>query len=462
MKKIGRRLARQFADIIGTENFLTNPADLHCYSYDASGYAVLPWAVALPENKQQISTMLSTCFKKGIPVIPRGAGSGTTGASVPAAGGLVISLTRMRRIKSIDPVELSVTVEPGVVTGHLQNEVERLNLFYPPDPASLSFCTIGGNVNTGAGGARAVKYGVTKDYVKALEVVLADGSIIQTGAATSKGVVGYDLTHLFVGSEGTLGIITEITLKLIPKADEVGTILALFKNVDDAVDSVTCLFNSGVLPRCAEFLDRMSLKCVKDLLPIEILDNAAALLIIEVDGPLGSISGQLRRVKYCFEQNNVLDIFGAKDDRHVNQIWKARRGLSPAIKRLGFQKKVSEDICLPRSKVSAMLRSLENISNSYPMTILSFGHIGDGNLHVNLLWNPLELPSEDMVEKIIRIIMKKTVELGGTISGEHGIGLAKKSFIGLELSKKVVYLEKGLKRVFDPKNIMNPYKVFED
>lgn len=460
MKFNARQLISRFRDIVGSDYFLTDPADTVCYSFDASGYEKAPWAVVLPENTEQVSRILGICSSNQIPVIPRGAGSGTTGASVPVSNSLVLCLTRMKTIKSINRVELSCVAEPGVITGRLQKKVEERGLFYPPDPASLSFCTIGGNVNTCAGGARAVKYGVTRDYVRSLEVVLADGSVIRAGASTAKGVVGYDLRHLFVGAEGTLGIVTEITLKLLPLPEAVGTLAATFPSSLQAIESVTCLFRSGILPRCAEFLDGPSLKCISELLPFDVGPADQAFLLVEVDGPSGSVASQLEKVKKCLGQNRGASLFVPEGQADTSMLWNARRKLSPAIKKLGFQRKISEDICVPRAALTKMLAFLQELEKNTPITILSFGHAGDGNLHVNLLFNEEELESEGQVKEIIKRIMERTVELGGTISGEHGIGIAKSPFLSLELKPRTIELQRQIKRVFDPCNILNPSKIF--
>ncbi len=460
MKNIERHLAQSFQDVLGREYFLTDPADTACYSFDAGGMESRPWAVALPADTGQVSRIMRLCSREGIPVVPRGAGSGTTGASVPVNESLVLSLARMRTIKAIDPVELSCVVEPGVITGELQKAVEKRGLFYPPDPASLSFCTIGGNVNTCAGGARAVKYGVTKDYVRCLQVVLADGSVIRAGAATAKGVAGYDLRHLLVGAEGTLGIVTEITLRLLPLPEAVGTVAALFSRSSAAMDAVTCLFTSGILPRCAEFMDELSLRCVQDLLPFQVDPEDRALLLVEVDGLKSSIGSQMEKVKRCLGIHGATNIYQPSKEKDRQKLWMARRGLSPAIRKLGFEKKISEDICVPRAGLSAMLAFLSETSRLLPVTILAFGHAGDGNLHVNLLFNRKDIDSDREIQELITSIMKETVAMGGTISGEHGIGLSKKSFLGLELEPRVLDLHRKIKAAFDPDNIINPHKVF--
>ncbi|MCD4755450.1 MAG: FAD-binding protein, partial [Deltaproteobacteria bacterium] len=307
-----KTLVRQILEIVGPENFSTDPADLKCYSYDASSISSLPEASVLPGSTEEVSHVLSLANQEGLSVFPRGAGTGTTGASVPINGGLALCLTRMDRIISINPGDLTAMVEPGVVTGELQEEVSRYGLFYPPDPASMRFCTIGGNVATGAGGPRAVKYGVTRDYVMALELVLADGSVINTGTRTAKGVVGYDLTRLMVGSEGMLGVVTGITLKLIPGPEAVGTLIAFFPDAKSASNTVVSLFESRILPRCAEFLDKLSIELISDQLPVAIPERADAMLLIEVDGVRESIPRQLEAVKNSCKNCGATDIHVAK------------------------------------------------------------------------------------------------------------------------------------------------------
>ena len=457
MKKV---LVRQFLEIVGPGNFSTDPADLKCYSYDASSISSLPEAVVLPGSTEEVSRVLFLANQEGLAVFPRGAGTGTTGASVPINGGLVLSLTRMDRIISINPADLTAMVEPGVVTGKLQEEVSRYGLFYPPDPASMHFCTIGGNVATGAGGPRAVKYGVTRDYVLALEIVLADGNVIHTGVRTAKGVVGYDLTRLMVGSEGTLGVVTGITLKLIPGPEAEGMLIAFFPDAKSASDTVVSLFESRILPRCAEFLDKMSIELISGQLPVAIPERADAMLLIEVDGVRESIPGQLGKVVNSCKNCGAIDIHVAESDDQAKAFWSARQGLSPSIRSLGFPDKINEDICVPRSCLPEMINELEKIGRKTRITILSFGHAGDGNLHVNLL-----LDLSDKEEKLggdaaVMQIMEATLALGGTISGEHGIGLTKRPFIKMEIDDRGLEIMRGIKRIFDPGNILNPGKVF--
>ena len=455
-----KSVARKILKIVGPQNFLTDPADLACYSYDASSISSLPKAVVMPVSSEEVSQILSLANQEGLAVSPRGAGTGTTGASVPIKGGLALCLARMNRIISINPKDLTALVEPGVVTGELQEEVSRYGLFYPPDPASMKFCTIGGNVATGAGGPRAVKYGVTRDYVMALEVVLSDGSVIHTGTKTAKGVVGYDLTRLLVGSEGTLGVVTGITLRLLPAPESDGTLIAFFPDTKSASNTVVSLFESRILPRCAEFLDKLSIGLISGQLPVAISERADAMLLIEVDGVQESIPRQLEAVKKSCRKCGATDIHVAKSKEQAKAFWSARQALAPSIRTLGFPDKINEDICVPRSCLPEIMSKLEKIGRKNQITILSFGHAGDGNLHVNLLLDLSNREEKLRGKAAVMEVMEATLALGGTISGEHGVGLTKRPFIQMEIDKKGLEIMKGIKKLFDPGNILNPGKVF--
>ncbi len=459
---LSRTFLSELEAITGAGKVLTDPADLICYSYDASGIRSCPGAVVLPEDTTQVSAIVSLCSRYNVPIFPRGAGSGTTGASVPLSHGIVLALTRMNRIMEISTGNLTATVQPGVITGVLQKQVSELGLFYPPDPASLSFCTIGGNVNTGAGGARAVKYGVTKDYVLSLQVVLASGHVIDTGHETAKGVAGYDLTRLMVGSEGTLGIITEITLRLIPAVEATGTALVFFANTYDACNAVKSFFESRILPRCAEYFDYSSIRCIEKLLPAQVPEGCRAMLLIEVDGPLSSIKSQLDTIMECCSSCRALSSITASNSMEAEAMWKARRGLSPAIRRLGYSGKVSEDICVPRQMLPEAVARLEEIARKHHTRILTFGHAGDGNLHVNLLFDRSDRNAVNNMERAVSEIMRMAVGLSGTISGEHGIGLTKKEFMNLDTGETALSLMRGIKQLFDPHGLFNPGKVWPD
>jgi len=460
--KLSRSVLHELEGIVEPGRLLTDPADLVCYSFDASGLEATPGAVVLPTTTEQVAAVAALASEHCIPLFPRGAGSGTAGGSVPAASGIAVVLTAMNRILEINTGNLTATVEPGVITGTIQKAVSEYGLFYPPDPASLSFCTIGGNVNTGAGGATAVKYGVTRDYVTSLEVVLASGQVISTGHETAKGVAGYDLTRLMVGSEGTLGIITRVTLRLIPQPEAEGTALILFPHAAAACQAVRSLFENRILPRCAEFLDASSIRCIHELLPIQVPEECSAMLLIEVDGPLTSIASQLRVIEGCCMECGALETVAAQNPFETAAMWKARRNLSPAIRRLGYSGKVSEDICVPRQKLAEAVKNLDEIGRKHHIMILSFGHAGDGNLHVNLLFDRERADEVKNMERAVAEVMETAVKLGGTISGEHGIGLAKRGFMELDAGRAQIELMRGIKRVFDPAGIMNPGKILPD
>lgn len=454
-----RRLVKALQEAIGRENVLTSLADRECYSYDASGIAALPDAVCLPRTALEVSKILKLASEDHVPIVPRGAGSGTAGGSVPVSGGIVVSLARMNRILSIRTDDLTAEVEPGVVTGDIQKAVEKLGLFYPPDPASLAFCTIGGNVSTGAGGARAVKYGVTKDYVVSLDLGLAGGEIIRTGAKTAKDAVGYDLTRMVIGSEGTLGIVTGITLKLLPLPEETGTAMAIFTDPSCAVRSVTALLEARLLPRCAEFLDTRCIDLVRDLLPPMPEAPALALLLVEVDGTAASVKQELSDMEGILRSAGATAFFRAGSQEEALSFWRARRGLSPAMMRLGLTGKVSEDVCVPRHALPDMLEAIRRLDADSSVMIVTFGHAGDGNLHVNILFDASSTKEKAEAGRVVEEVLNAALRLGGTISGEHGVGIAKRPYVGRELSLEAIRIMRGIKAAFDPDGIMNPGKV---
>lgn len=459
---MNKGLVKELSGLIGPENVLADKAELLCYSYDASGLEFLPDLVVLPASAEDVAKVMAFSYERAIPIFPRGAGTGATGASLPKGGGLVLSMTRMNRILSINPSDLMAEVEPGVVTGDLQDRSALMGLFYPPDPASLRSCTIGGNVATGAGGPRAVKYGVTRDYVMGLDVVLPGGDVIKTGVRTAKGVVGYDLARLMVGSEGTLGVVTKVRLRLIPAPEAVGTLISFFRDTRDAARAVAALFSCGILPRCAEFLDRLSLDCIRDSLGFELPDASKSMLLVEVDGPKDYIPAQLTGVTKIFTDCGAINVRAARNDDEARLFWDARRSLSPAIKKLGFPDKINEDICVPRHALPAITSRIDEISRETGLTILTFGHAGDGNLHVNILLDKRKETQSAWAEAAVREIFQATLTLGGTISGEHGVGLTKKAYVGMELDNRSLGIMRAIKTVFDPKGLLNPGKMFPE
>ena len=376
-------------------------------------------------------------------------------------GGVVLVLTKMNRILQIDPENLVAVVEPGVVTYHLQQEVEKIGLFYPPDPASLKSSTIGGNVAECAGGPRAVKYGVTKDYVLGLEVVLPTGEIISTGVQTVKSVVGYDLTKLLVGSEGTLGIITKIILRLLPLPKAKRTMLAIFPDIEAAATTVSQIISSRIIPTTLEFMDNATIRCVEDYLHMGLPVEAGALLIIEVDGAPEALNGEVEEIQKICQANRAIETKVAKDNKEAEELWKARRAVSSAVVKLN-PTKINEDVTVPRSKVADLLRQMEAISKKHNLIIVNFGHAGDGNIHVNVLIDRRKPGEEERAHAAVKEIFEATLDLGGTLSGEHGIGITKAPYLAMELGDMGVEVMKRIKKSFDPNNILNPGKIFPD
>ena len=435
------------------ERYSTASEDLFAYGFDASGLEGAAAAVTWPRNTEEVIKIMRYSWENEIPVVPRGAGSGMTGGAVPSSGAIVLSFERMNRILEVDDVNLNVLVEPGVVNGRLQRELAGYGLFYPPDPASLEFCTIGGNVAENAGGPRALKYGVTKDYVLQLEAVLCGGELITVGAQTPKGVVGYDLARLLTGSEGTLAAITKIRLKTLPLPEDVLTLLAVFSDAALAGEAVSRIIAAKIIPRTLEIMDKDSMVAVEGWSPVGLPVEAGALLLIELDGHPAAIKEEAGQViEICGKLG--AEVTMAEDEDAREALWKARRGVSPALYHL-CPHKISEDIVVPRSNIARMLSELKALAEKTAVPIASFGHAGDGNLHVNLL-----PPVKKDVTPILKEMFAKVLELGGTISVEHGVGLTKKPFIGMEIKLASLNLMRQIKNVFDPKGLLNPGKVF--
>jgi glycolate oxidase len=449
----------QLQKIVGPHNVATEKQDLLCYSYDATQMEFLPDAVVYPANADEVSQILRLANAWHFPVFPRGAGSGFSGGSLPRGGGLVLVTTRMDRIIRIDADNLIAEVETGVVTEDFQTAVEKLGFFYPPDPASLKFSTLGGNVAECAGGPRAVKYGVTKDFVLGLEVVLPTGEIIRTGGETAKGVVGYDLTKLICGSEGTLGIITRIIFRLLPLPESKKTMLAIFDSIDGAATAVSTIIKGKIIPATLEFMDQATLKCVERRYSLGLPPEGRAVLIIEVDGDRELIEKQAVLIHEMINPLGLVQFRVASDAAESEQIWKVRRLVSPSLRDLN-PIKYNEDIVVPRSKVPDVIRRIENIRQRYDIPIVNFGHAGDGNIHVNIMIDR-EIPGMDeKAHEAIKDIFRAALDLGGTMSGEHGIGLSKAPYIPLELSPEQIAAMKAIKNALDPNNILNPGKIF--
>lgn len=455
---VGRKGVSELVKALGKDKVLTEIEDRLCYSYDGTKQKGVPDIVIRPRTTSDVAAALKIANKQGIPVYSRGAGTGLSGGAVPLRGGIIFDLKGMNRIVSICPEDFTATVEPGVVTKHLQDEVARYRLFYPPDPSSAAFSTIGGNVAECAGGITGLKYGVTRDYVLALETVLSDGSVIHTGRKTLRSATGYDLTRLFVGSEGTLGIFTKITVKLIPEPEKIETLAAFFRERDDAIDAADLVIENSILPRTLEFMDRMSISAVRGYGGITLDEGVKALLLIDIDGTEENIKHDLPIVESVCRGKNALKVKVAETEKERNAIWSVRRSISPALYTIASHK-LNEDVCVPRSKIKELLQKIDTINEKQEIYVANFGHIGDGNIHVNIMYTD-EPGQEEIAESVVQSVMEEVVKLGGTISGEHGIGNRKSQFMELEISPQELSIMKRFKDFFDPKGIMNPGKLF--
>lgn len=446
---------------LGRERVLTAPEDLVAYSYDGTFSRERPLAVVMARSTAHVQAVMAAATRHRAPVVPRGAGTGLSGGSVPTRGAIVLNLAPMNRILEIDPEEMVAVVQPGVVTADLQAEVEKAGLFYPPDPSSLHMSTIGGNVAENAGGPRCLKYGVTRDYVLALEVVLPDGRTMRTGSRALKNVTGYDLTRLIVGSEGTLGVVTEVTLRLLPKPPGRMTIMAVFGDVEEAARAVGAFLQRGIIPLTAELMDRSALEAVEGFLKMGLPVHADAVLLIDVEGEAESLRRQAEQVAEACRSCGAEAVQVAQDAREADRLWTARRSVSPAMARLR-PNKLGEDISVPRKALPAMVKAVREISARYGLPIPLFGHIGDGNLHPNILCDRRDAEEMVRVARAAEEIFAKAVELGGTLSGEHGIGLMKRDYLPLDLDPVEIEVMRAVKRALDPLNILNPGKIFPE
>ncbi|MFZ5469353.1 MAG: FAD-binding oxidoreductase [Myxococcota bacterium] len=448
-RSLGPSLVKQDADTLAA------------YGRDESDTGEFPAdLVVFCERTEHVQEVFRACQTLGVPVTPVAARSGKSGGSLPLYGGVSMSLERMRRIKRLAVEDLIIVVEPGVITGDIHKAVEAQGLFYPPDPNSWEFCSIGGNVAENAGGPRALKYGVTRDYVLGLEWVLPSGEVVRVGRQTIKGVAGYDLVGLFVGSEGTLGVATEITLQLIPLPKRVRTALIVFPSVLHAARAVSAVLAAGILPRTLELLDDVSLRAVDGRGGVSFPKGASAAVLAEVDGNVDeALLGELSSVGEICEREGALETLVAQTEEQRDKLWAARRTLSTALRALK-PFKISEDIAVPRSRIAEVIERLKALGQELGLTVATYGHAGDGNLHANILFDG---PGDRAkVDEAVARMLRLTVEVGGTITGEHGVGYAKRDFLGLEQGPSLIELQRSVKRLLDPKGLLNPGKIFPE
>lgn len=448
-------------NIVGHDNVKTDKAHMLAYSYDATRTRFQPDAVVFPRDKYDISKILSYCNQNEIIIVPRGAGSGFTGGALPSNGGIILSLERyMNKLLEIDMDNMVAVVQPGLINMDLQKAVEKVGLFYPPDPASEEYSTLGGNVSENAGGMRAAKYGITKDYVVALEAVLPNGEIIKAGKKTIKDVAGYNIAGILTASEGTLAVITEITLKLIPKPRYKKTYMGIFPTVNNAMNAVFKSLSSGANPVAMEFLDNLVIDALKEKLNVNLPSDAGGILVGDVDGNLmDEVDFQLDVLEKSFKENGSTEFIIATDEQQAKDLWFARRNASPSVTIYG-NKKLNEDISVPRSKLPEALDGIYAIGDKYGFKVPCFGHAGDGNIHVNVMVEDGNDPQQlEDGHKAIEEIFQFVVDMGGTLSGEHGIGTSKAPFMNIAFTEAEMELFRSIKKAFDPNNILNPFKM---
>lgn len=443
--------------ICGDNNLLTEPSDCWPYGYDNSRRHALPDAVVLATNHEQIQDLIQLCHQENIPLIARGRGTGTTGATVPIHGGIVLSMERMTRIIKIDPANRVMVIEPGITNQQVQNAAKEHGFFWSPDPTSAAFCTVGGNLAYNSAGPRTVKYGSTRDNVLGLRAITGDGKEIRTGVYTSKGVVGYDLTRLLIGSEGTLAIITEATLKLLPLPESKRTLQAIYQDIDSAARAVSAIMAQPVTPCALEFIDGQAIEMIRSYSKANLPNTAGAMLMIEVDGLEAGLDQAADRVADAARNEGLIDISVAKNSEDVKALWDTRKALSPALRNVA-PKKINEDVVVPVSEIPKLIKELEGLSNKYGITIVNFGHAGNGNIHVNLLIDPDDPQQMQNAGQCLNEIFGLVLQLNGTISGEHGVGLEKRDFVAREIDAVTLDLMRRIKRQFDPNNILNPDK----
>jgi len=457
---LDKKHIQHFKSLVGEENVYSDKAHLIAYSYDATRTRFEPEAVVFPRHEADVSAILSYCNEHSIVITPRGAGSGFTGGALPTDGGITLGMEKhMNKILEIDMENMVAVVQPGVINMDLQKAAEKVGLFYPPDPASEEYSTLGGNVSENAGGMRAAKYGITKDYVMALRAVRANGDIIRAGKRTIKDVAGYNIAGILIGSEGTLAVLTELTLKLIPKPKYTKGYMGIFPSVDDAMNAVFKSLASGANPVAMEFMDALVVQALKEKLGINLPADAGALLIGDVDGNVPEeVAFQLKTLEVSFKENNAQEFIIANDDIHRNELWYARRNASPSITIFG-SKKLNEDISVPRSMLPDALKAIYAIGDKYGFKVPCFGHAGDGNIHVNVMVDGSNEEELHKGHEAIEEIFQMVVNMGGTLSGEHGIGTSKAPFMGIAFNEMELNLFKDIKASFDPNNILNPGKM---
>jgi glycolate oxidase len=460
VKMLASIVKEKLCTIVGQSYVQDDKVTLVAYSYDATpNFQALPDAVVLPASTDEVSRIVKVCNEHKIPIVPRGSGTNLCAGTVPSEGGIVLLFSRMNQILELDEGNLTVTVQPGLITQSLIEAVEEKGLFYPPDPSSMKISTIGGNINECSGGLRGLKYGVTKDYVLGLEAVLPNGSIIRTGGKLAKDVAGYDLTKLLIGSEGTLAVITEAILKLIPKPETKKTMLVLFENMEHAAQAVSEIISARIIPATLEFIDNGTLRAVEAYAHIGLPTDMEAVLLIEQDGAAEVVARDIQRIAEICEREQAFSVQIANTLEEGEKLTTARRSALTALSRLR-PTTILEDATVPRSRIADMVRAVNRIAQKYEVQICTFGHAGDGNLHPTCVTDIRDKEELHRVEEAFEEIFATAIEMGGTITGEHGVGMMKSPYLAWKLGEEGVAAMKNIKQAFDPNNIMNPGKIF--
>ncbi len=461
MPPLAAALVSSLSQIFDKEDLFTEPGDCWSYGYDNSRQHAVPQAVCFARNVDQIVKLVHLCREHRLPLITRGRGTGTTGATVPINGGIVLSMERLRTRLEIDPANRIAFVSPGYTNQELQDAARQHGFFWPPDPTSAAVCTIGGNLAYNSAGPRAVKYGTPRENTLGLRAVTGAGDVLKTGVSTTKGVVGYDLTRLLIGSEGTLAIITEATLKLTPIAESKRTLQAIYRDMHSAAAAVSRIMAQPVIPCALEFMDGTAIEMVRNFSDLGLPAEAGALLMIEVDGTHAGLGDAVDRISTAANGDGCIEIDVANSDEDVARLWRTRKALSPALRNVA-PKKINEDVVVPVSRIPDLISGLEGLAKQYGVTIVNFGHAGNGNIHVNLLVDPDDPQQMAAAEPCLNDVFDLVLSLDGSLSGEHGIGLVKRTFVDRELDATSLQLMSAVKRQFDPDGILNPGVGFPD
>lgn len=454
-----QKFIQSIEKILNAEQILTDSADVWSYGYDNSRRHAIPDMVVQPDSHEQVHKIISLCNDYSVALTPRGRGTGTTGATVPLQGGLVLSTERLNKIIKVDPANRYIVVEPGVTNQQVQDAVKEHGFFWPPDPTSSAYCSVGGNLAYNSAGPRTIKYGTPRENTFGLRAITGLAEEIRTGVYTSKGVVGYDLTRLLIGSEGTLAVITEATLKLTPLAASKRTMQIIYADIESAAKAVSAIMAQPTIPCALEFIDGNAIDMIREYSTVTFPENAGALLMVEVDGTESQLDYSVEDIKNACQSESLLEFNVAETKEQVDALWATRKALSPALRNIA-PKKINEDVVVPVSNIPVLIRGLEKLSKEYKTPIVNFGHAGNGNIHVNLLFNPDDEIQNKNAHRCLDAVFDLVLELDGTLSGEHGVGIEKRDFVDREIEPVTLALMKRIKKEFDPKGILNPGKMF--